>query len=105
MPDGRIQDEFVTRLNAMGRWMKINSEAIYSTTSSPFTRMPFFGRATVKGDKLYLHVFQWPASGQLRVPGLKNTLKSAKLLADPSASLKTRRDAADTLVTLPAHPP
>jgi alpha-L-fucosidase len=105
MPDGRIQDEFVTRLNAMGRWMKVNSEAIYGTTASPFTRMPFFGRATVKGDKLYLHVFQWPASGQLRVPGLKNTVKSAKLLGDPSASLKTRRDGDDILVTLPAHAP
>ncbi len=39
MPDGRIQDEFVARLNAIGAWMKVNSEAIYGTTASPFARL------------------------------------------------------------------
>ncbi len=109
-PDGRIQEEFVTRLNAMGLWMKINGDAIYGTTASPFTRMPFFGRATVKGNQLYLHVFQWPPAqgtrpGELRVPGLKNMVHSAKLLADSSVNLKTRRDGDDVIVTLPATAP
>jgi len=27
-PDGRIQSEFQTRLRAMGRWLKVNGEAI-----------------------------------------------------------------------------
>jgi hypothetical protein len=31
----------VTRLNAIGRWMKVNAEAIYETTASPFERMSF----------------------------------------------------------------
>jgi alpha-L-fucosidase len=104
-PDGRIQDEFVTRLNAMGRWMKVNSESIYETTASPFTRLPFFGRATVKGNTLYLHVFQWPTSGELRVPGLKNNVQSARLLADPSAKLSMRRDGDDVIVSLAAAAP
>jgi alpha-L-fucosidase len=104
-PDGRIQDEFVTRLNAMGRWMRINSEAIYETTASPFSRLPFFGRATVKGNTLYLHVFQWPASGKLRVPGLKNVVQSARLVGDPAARLATQRDGEDVIVSLPASAP
>ncbi|HEY2083740.1 MAG TPA: hypothetical protein VGI88_13235, partial [Verrucomicrobiae bacterium] len=29
---------------------------------------------------LYLHVFDWPSDGQLLVPGLKNHVKSARLL-------------------------
>ena len=37
-PDGTIQPEFVTRLNAIGEWMKVNSAAIYGTTASPFSR-------------------------------------------------------------------
>lgn len=105
MPDGRIQQEFVTRLNAMGEWMNVNSEAIYGTTASPFARLPFFGRATVKGNTLYLHVFQWPREGKLRVPGLKNLVQSARLLADPKTNLRTSRDGADLLVELPPAAP
>ncbi len=105
MPDGRIQDEFVTRLNAIGAWMKVNSESIYATTASPFRRLPFFGRATVKDNKLYLHVFQWPASGELFVPGVKNLVHSAYLLADPAKKLKVRRDNFDVYVSLPPEPP
>jgi len=104
-PDGRIQDEFVTRLNAIGAWMKVNSESIYATTASPFRRLPFFGRATVKGNKLYLHVFQWPASGELFVPGVKNLVHSAYLLADQGTKLKVRRDNLDVYVSLPPEPP
>jgi alpha-L-fucosidase len=48
-PDGRIQDEFVTRLNAMGDWMRENGAAIYGTKASPFPRLPFFGRAMAGG--------------------------------------------------------
>ena len=104
-PDGRIQDEFVTRLAAMGRWMRVNQEAIYGTTASPFARLPFFGRATSKGNTVYLHVFQWPRSGELRVPGLTNRVQSARLLADSSARLTTHRDGDDVIVTFPAKLP
>jgi alpha-L-fucosidase len=104
-PDGRIQDEFVSRLNAIGRWMKVNSEAIYGTTASPFSRLPFFGRATAKDSTVYLHVFDWPADGRLRVPGLKNKVLSARLLANPAAKLAVAPDGPDVLVSLPAEAP
>ncbi|MCP5110658.1 MAG: alpha-L-fucosidase [bacterium] len=104
-PDGRIQQEFVTRLQAMGAWMKVNSESIYGTEASPFSRLPFFGRATSKDNKLYLHVFQWPKTRRLRVPRLKNLVHSAKLLADPDTELSVSRDNTDVIVQLPARAP
>jgi len=104
-PDGRIQDEFVTRLNAIGAWMKVNSEAIYETTASPFARLPFFGRATTKRNVVYLHVFEWPKNGELRVPALKNLVHAATLLADPSVKLAVRRDGEDVIVRLPGEAP
>ncbi len=105
-PDGTIQPEFTTRLEAMGEWLKTNGEAIYGTKASPFSRMPFFGRATQKDANLYLHVFAWPKDGQLRVPGLKNLVHSAYLLADAKKTpLAWRRDGADVMVTVPKTAP
>jgi alpha-L-fucosidase len=104
-PDGTIQPEFVSRLEAMGAWMKVNSESIYGTKASPFTALPFFGRATQKGNTLYLHVFEWPRDHRLRVPELSNRIVSAHLLADPSARLTISKSWEGTFITLPAPAP
>jgi alpha-L-fucosidase len=101
-PDGTIQPEFVTRLEAMGEWLKTNGEAIYGTTASPFERLPFFGRATQKGSTVYLHVFGWPQDGQLRVPGLKNLIHNAYVLGDEKKTpLGWRRDGGDVVLSVP----
>src|SRR5581483_3537608 len=89
---GEIPEASVERLAAVGKWMKVNGEAIYGTTASPFpTQLPW-GRCTKKIDKngnttLYLHVFghYWPQSGQLFVPDLKN--KSVKVTSDPQGEI------------------
>jgi alpha-L-fucosidase len=84
-PDGTFPDEAIERLEGIGRWMDVNSEAIYGTQASPFKRLPW-GRCTQKSSgrqtTLYLHVFNWPADGKLVVAGLKNKADKAWLLAD-----------------------
>jgi alpha-L-fucosidase len=82
--DGTIPQESIDRLKAIGAWMKVNHEAIYATKASPVA--PFdWGRCTSVKSKnnttLYFSVFNWPADGKLVVPGLKNKIVSAKLLA------------------------
>ncbi|MBL8238176.1 MAG: alpha-L-fucosidase [Bryobacterales bacterium] len=104
-PDGTIQPEFVYRLEAIGRWMNVNAEAIYETAASPFPRLPFYGRATVKGSTVFLHVFNWPKDGKLRVPGLNNIVYKAYLLLDRNTQLTTARDGDDVIVTVPAVAP
>ncbi len=83
--EGLIPAPSVERLKAVGQWMKVNHEAIYATTASPFKRLPW-GRCTKQltgdGATLYLHVFNWPTDGKLLVPGLKNQASKAYLLAD-----------------------
>ena len=68
----------------IGKWMKVNGESIYATTASPFNRLSW-GWCTKKlnnaGATLYLHVFDWPKDGKLAVPGLRNEVRSALLLA------------------------
>lgn len=91
------------RLKDIGTWMKINGEAIYGTSASPFKKLPW-GRCTQrtndKGTTLFLHVFQWPANGVLEVPGLKSTVTSAQMLAT-GKKLTCRQTASGYDIVLP----
>jgi alpha-L-fucosidase len=80
-PEGLIPAPSVQRLKVMGEWMSVNSESIYGTSASPIER-PAWGRCTAKGDKLYLHVFEWPTDGELNVSLAKTKVRKAYLLAD-----------------------
>jgi alpha-L-fucosidase len=107
--EGLIPEPSVDRLKAIGQWMKVNSEAIYATTASPFRSLPW-GRCTRKvdaaGTTLFLHVFKWPADGQLMVPGLNNKAERAYLLADAAKKALTTKASQDGLVvSVPAQAP
>jgi alpha-L-fucosidase len=94
----------------MGEWMKINGESIYGTKASPFGLFPW-GRCTKKdpdsyrdgnNTTLYFSVFDWPKDGKLFIPGLKNKIMSAKLLANVT-SLKTEMNDEGLIIVLPAQ--
>ncbi len=83
---GRIPETSVKILKDLGRWMRVNSEAIYATTASPFPRRLPWGRVTQKADAdgtttLFLHVWDWPADGQLLLPTLQTKPASVRILA------------------------
>jgi alpha-L-fucosidase len=106
-PDGTIPEESVQRLEDIGRWMKVNGEAIYNTQASPLETLPW-GECTMKSKKnktiLYLSVFDWPKDGYLEVPGLENKVVSAKMLGS-GTRLKTRETQRGTVIGLPEMAP
>ena len=104
--EGEIPQPSIERLKAIGAWMKINGASIYETTASPFPKLPW-GRCTKKafinGAELYLHVFDWPKDGKLPVPGLKNDVKQAYLMANLE-KVKTDKTNDGVVVHLPPEP-
>ncbi|HON93280.1 MAG TPA: alpha-L-fucosidase [Sedimentisphaerales bacterium] len=80
-PEGLIPQPSVERLQEMGKWMAVNGQSIHGTSASVIGR-PSWGRCTVKGNKLYLHVFDWPTDGTLEVPSVPGQVEKAYLLAD-----------------------
>jgi alpha-L-fucosidase len=101
--EGEIPEESVNRLNDVGEWLKENGESIYGTTAGPF---PFlsWGAATRKNQIIYLHVFDWPKNGELRLP-LLSKIKKTTLLTDPSNELKFSQSEVGTIIQLPQQAP
>ncbi len=100
---GLIPAPSVARLREMGDWMRLNGEAIYGTTVSPYG-MPAWGRYTAKGGRIYAHVFDWPKGGKLELTGLKERPARAYLLADKTPIAVEQTDAG-FVIQLPVVPP
>jgi alpha-L-fucosidase len=105
--DGEFPLESIERLKAIGKWMNVNSEAIYATQASPLEPLAW-GRCTKKeakgGTVLYFSVFDWPASGKLTIPEIKNQVISAKLLGN-GVPLKTSSTPEGLFINLPDKAP
>jgi alpha-L-fucosidase len=99
----------VDRLLAIGRWLKVNGEAIYATHGSPFPQPLNWGRVTQRawpgdGQTLYLHVWNWPADGSILLPGVTQLPRSGRLLAN-GAKVTSVLTPAGLSVTLPGAAP
>ena len=102
--EGVIPRPSADRLLAIGKWLKINGEAVYGTKPGPIQGLGWC-RSTVKPGKLYLHVFDWPSEGEIVVPGMGKATK-AYLLSDTSqAVLPVTARGDDLLVRGPAEAP
>lgn len=143
-PDGAgvIPQPSQDTLRGVGRWLKVNGEALYGAGRTPFgeefgapvkptkdakaaprpewrcemcgavqQRPPVFEprtawRCTTRPGKLYIHIFRWPASGQLELPAVKDKIVRAYLLADPKrAPLAVTQTGVSVSVALPPQSP
>jgi alpha-L-fucosidase len=102
--EGEIPQASVERLEEMGKWMKVNGQAIYGAKGVAFGEPVKWGRATQKPGKLFLEVFDWPSDGKLLVP-VKNRASKATLLTEPATALKAETGDDGLAIELPKSAP
>lgn len=109
--EGEIPAPSVERLEEIGRWMAVNGRAIHGTQANPFPEPPSWGRVTRAknadgSDRLYLHVFDWPADGTLELSGLLSKPRAAQILGQRTRNLwPTTRKGDRLAIYLPTTPP
>ncbi len=104
--DGSMDVKDLKILDGLGKWTSKNKDAIYNTIATPLP-LQSFGVTTMKDNKLYLHVFNWPSDGKLAVAGLQTKISKAYLLTDITKS-KLKYETygkSDMLIHLPAIMP
>jgi alpha-L-fucosidase len=119
--EGLIPQASQDNLRAVGRWLKVNGEAVYGAGPTPFGEElgapdkstldkngnPTFKiakdwRCTTKPGKLYISLFKWPGA-TFELARVKAPVTKAYMLTDQKP-LKMSQAADKVTVTLPAKP-
>lgn len=104
--DGSVPERAAKILRKSGEWIKRYPQVVYGTGASPWKHTLPWGDVTVRGNKLYLCVFEWPTSGKLSLPGLKSSITEARLLTDgKSKKIEWKKMENWTQFDLPAEAP
>ena len=109
-PDGNgvIPQRAVDSLKESGDWVKRYPQVVYGADPSPWDHKLPWGDVTAKENRLFLTVFDWPASGNLYLPGLKTKVASARLLkakGDESQVVEVKQENDWTTISLPFRSP
>ena len=100
---GRVPEMSAAILRDVGDWLRRNGGSIYGAGRSPVGLQPW-GCCTRRGDKLYLHVLNRPANGELWLPAQGAAAGPAHVL-ESGEPVSLTRLGEHCLVKLPAHAP
>jgi hypothetical protein len=99
-PEGALAPEVLRRLREVGGWMRTYGDGIYGTTAGRFRNLPF-GRSTTKGNRVYIHILDWPQDGRIILPGLMSNPVSATFLKDPTVPVGVTLERMDVALAVP----
>jgi alpha-L-fucosidase len=107
---GEFDYRATNALDSLGYWMHVNSKSIYNCTLAPDTyKIPegtklTYNKAT---GRLYVHLFTYPQSGKLILPGYMGKIKYAQFLNDDSELIykPSAANTGDLELTLPLKKP
>lgn len=101
--EGVIAPEAADALRKAGQWVHRHPRAIYKADASPWKHALPWGDAVLNEGKLYLAVYDYPTTGQLYVPGIRNTVKSVRL--DGGKALQFKKDGNWLIIDVPLSAP
>ena len=83
-PDGlgNVPDYAEQTLLSSGKWIGKYPQMIYGADPSPWKHALPWGDVVCQDNKLYLAVYDWPATGKLYIPGLKSEIISADIIGE-----------------------
>lgn len=94
-------------LDSIAYWMHANSKAIYGCTFAPDQfKVPDSAKLTYNAGskRLYVHLYNYPSDGVLKLTEYKNKIRYAQFLHDDS-ELKYKEEGNDIILTLPLKKP
>ncbi len=97
-PDGSFTDGETDVATALGEWLGKYGDAIYGTRGGPYQN-GHWGGSCHRGNKMFLHVYEWPEHGPLELDPLPREVLSARTL--DGHWVDYIRDAHELAVSLP----
>ena len=85
--DGTLTEGEAQSVKAVGAWLEKYGEAIYGTRGGPY-KNGRWGGSCHKGNKVFLHVYQWPEGGRLEFDPLPRKVLSARTLDGAAVDMK-----------------
>jgi len=79
---GEFEPQAMDTLQAIGRWMDQHGRSVHGAEPAPYVPPPD-ARYTLRGDRLYLHLFAWPFR-HVHLRGLAGRVRFARFLHDGS---------------------
>lgn len=89
-PNGELPAAALDRLKEIGVWMRANGETLRGTRGGPFKPQDW-GVATVKGDKMYVHITD-ASSGEIKVPGRHKVRKALEFASRKPVNYTAGKD-------------
>jgi alpha-L-fucosidase len=105
--EGVIPQPSQDNLRAVGRWLKVNGEAVYGAGPTPFhdELAAANWRCTTKPGKIYLTIFKWP-TGSFELANVSKKVKKAYLLTSAGHKpFKVRQEGNHVNIALPVQAP
>ena len=104
---GEFDYRATNALDSLSHWMHANNKSIYNCSFAPAEYAAPAGEkltynAAIK--RLYLHLYDYPTTGTVTLPGYKGKIKYAQFLHDNS-ELKMKASGDDIILTLPEKKP
>ena len=99
--DGSVTEFEQNVLTEIGKWLKINGEAIYQTKPLALQEPSPFGEMTTKDNKIYFHLFNSPTNNQVVLKGVLSKIKKIYALDAPEETLVFNQNSDSLTISLP----